>query len=84
MQDCAAGRHAVPIKARDPGRAGWAKQRAWAGVKHGAPEGPTDFMAPAICPNYWVTSEQRIHQLRGHCGLMGPPVLGQRMLGTQR
>ena len=44
---CALERHAVPIKAEGAGRVGWARQRAWAGVKHGVPEGPTDFMALA-------------------------------------
>ena len=33
MQARAVERHAVPNKARDPGRAGWVKQEAWAGVK---------------------------------------------------
>ena len=52
---CALERHAVPIKAKGAGRVGWARQRAWAGVKHGVPEGPTDFMAlvnlrDAPCP----------------------------------
>ena len=46
----AAKRHVVPIKARGAGRAGWVKQPAWAGVKHGVPVGPPGFMAlvPAL------------------------------------
>ena len=38
MQGCAVERHASAIKAQDPGRAGWVKQRAWAGVKDGVGE----------------------------------------------
>ena len=41
---CALERHAVPIKAEGD-------RRAWAGVKHGVPEGPTDFMALANLRN---------------------------------
>ena len=35
---CAVERHEVPNKAQD-------RRWAWAGVKHGAPKGPTGFMA---------------------------------------
>ena len=35
---CAVERHEVPNKAQD-------RRWAWAGVEHGAPEGPTGFMA---------------------------------------
>ena len=38
-------RHIGLIKTRYAGRAGWAKRRAWAGVKHGAREASTGFMA---------------------------------------
>ncbi len=42
----------VPIKAQDPGRAGWAKQRAWAEVKHGARQGDGFYGARSVRQNY--------------------------------